>query len=51
MIMTGRSTLITLNNSADIELIRPEEINRAFEWVMNKDVRYRFVIDMASLKA
>ena len=49
--MTGRSSLITLNNSADIELIRLEEINRAFERVMNKDVRYRFVIDMASLKA
>ena len=33
-----------------IELIRPDEINRAYEWVVNKDVRYRFVIDMASLK-
>jgi D-arabinose 1-dehydrogenase-like Zn-dependent alcohol dehydrogenase len=25
-------------------------INRAYERVVNKDVRYRFVIDMASLK-
>jgi uncharacterized zinc-type alcohol dehydrogenase-like protein len=39
------------NIKADIELIRPEEINRAYERVVNKDVRYRFVIDFASLKA
>jgi alcohol dehydrogenase (NADP+) len=38
------------NIKADIELIRPEEINRAYERVVNKDVRYRFVIDFASLK-
>lgn len=31
---------------ADIELIRPDQINRAFDRVVNKDVRYRFVIDM-----
>jgi hypothetical protein len=36
---------------ADIELIRPEDINRAYERVVNKDVRYRLVIDIASLKA
>jgi uncharacterized zinc-type alcohol dehydrogenase-like protein len=35
---------------ADIELIRPDQINQAFDRVVNKDVRYRFVIDMASLK-
>ena len=39
------------NIKADIELIRPEQINRAYERVVNKDVRYRFVFDMASLKA
>jgi len=39
MIMTGRSTLITLNNGADIARIRPEEINRAIERVMNRDMR------------
>ena len=39
------------NIKADIELIRPEDINRAYDRVVNKDVRYRFVIDMASLKA
>jgi uncharacterized zinc-type alcohol dehydrogenase-like protein len=39
------------NIKADIELIRAEDINRAYERVVNKDVRYRFVIDMASLNA
>lgn len=39
------------NIKADVELIRAEDINRAYERVVNKDVRYRFVIDMASLKA
>jgi len=38
------------NIKADIELIQPEEINRAYDRVVNKDVRYRFVIDMASMK-
>jgi alcohol dehydrogenase (NADP+) len=32
-------------------VVRAEDINRAFERVVNKDVRYRFVIDMASLEA
>jgi uncharacterized zinc-type alcohol dehydrogenase-like protein len=32
---------------ADIELIGPEDINKAFDRVVKKDVRYRFVIDMA----
>lgn len=38
------------NIKADIELINIQDINRAYERVINKDVRYRFVIDMASLK-
>ncbi len=38
------------NIKADIELIRPDQINLAYERVMNKDVRYRFVIDFASTK-
>jgi alcohol dehydrogenase (NADP+) len=36
---------------ADVEVVRAVDINRAFERVVNKDVRYRFVIDMASLEA
>lgn len=42
---------VTHNIKADIELIRIEDINRAYEGAANKDVRYRFVIDMASLMA
>ncbi len=39
------------NIKADIELIGVQDINQAYERVVQKDVRYRFVIDMASLKA
>jgi len=35
---------------ADVELIAPEDVNKAFDRVVKKDVRYRFVIDMAKLK-
>jgi uncharacterized zinc-type alcohol dehydrogenase-like protein len=35
--------------ACDIELIRMNEINEAFERVLKSDVRYRFVIDMSSL--
>jgi uncharacterized zinc-type alcohol dehydrogenase-like protein len=38
------------NIKADIETIRAEDINWAYDRVVSKDVRYRFVIDMASLK-
>jgi uncharacterized zinc-type alcohol dehydrogenase-like protein len=36
--------------TADIELIRIQEINQAYERLLKGDVKYRFVIDMASLK-
>ena len=35
--------------TADIELIRMEQINEAYERMLKSDVKYRFVIDMASL--
>ena len=35
----------------DCEMIRMDEINEAFERMEKADVRYRFVIDMASLTA
>jgi len=35
----------------DVEMIRMDEINDAFERMEKSDVRYRFVIDMASLEA
>lgn len=34
---------------ADIEMIRMDEINKAFERLVTGDVKYRLVIDMASL--
>lgn len=36
---------------SEIETIRMEEVNAAYERVLKSDVRYRFVIDMASIKA
>jgi uncharacterized zinc-type alcohol dehydrogenase-like protein len=34
---------------AEIELIRADQINEAYERVLNSDVRYRFVIDNATI--
>jgi uncharacterized zinc-type alcohol dehydrogenase-like protein len=36
--------------AADVEVIRIDEINEAYERMLRGDVRYRFVIDLASLK-
>jgi uncharacterized zinc-type alcohol dehydrogenase-like protein len=38
------------NITSEIELIRIQDINEAYERMLKSDVRYRFVIDMASLK-
>lgn len=38
------------NIVSDIEMIDMKDINTAYERVINSDVKYRFVIDMASLK-
>ncbi len=38
------------NIACDIELIRMDQINDAYERMLRSDVKYRFVIDMASLK-
>jgi uncharacterized zinc-type alcohol dehydrogenase-like protein len=38
------------NITSDIELIPIQKVNEAYERVIRSDVRYRFVIDMASLK-
>ena len=35
---------------SDIEMIRIQDINEAYERMLKSDVKYRFVIDMASLK-
>jgi len=39
------------NITADIEMIDIQKINEAYERLLKGDVKYRFVIDMASLKA
>ena len=36
--------------TADIEMIKIQQINQAYERLLKGDVKYRFVIDMASLK-
>jgi uncharacterized zinc-type alcohol dehydrogenase-like protein len=38
------------NITADIEMINMQQINEAYERLLKGDVRYRFVIDMNSLK-
>lgn len=38
------------NITSDIELINIQDINEAYERLLKGDVKYRFVIDMASLK-
>lgn len=40
-----------MNILPECEMIRMDEINEAFERMERSDVRYRFVIDMASLQA
>ena len=38
------------NITSDVEMIRMDQINEAYERMLKGDVKYRFVIDMASLK-
>lgn len=38
------------NITSEIEIIKMQDINEAYERMLKSDVRYRFVIDMASLK-
>ena len=38
------------NIVADVEVISMQKINEAYERLLKRDVKYRFVIDMASLK-
>jgi alcohol dehydrogenase (NADP+) len=37
--------------TSDIEVIKIQDINEAYKRMLKSDVKYRFVIDMASLKA
>jgi uncharacterized zinc-type alcohol dehydrogenase-like protein len=38
------------NITADVEVIKMQDINEAFDRMVKNDVKYRFVIDMSSLK-
>ncbi len=38
------------NIVSDVEIINIQDVNKAYERVIKSDVKYRFVIDMASLK-
>ena len=38
------------NITADVEVIPIQKINEAYERMLKQDVKYRFVIDMSSLK-
>jgi uncharacterized zinc-type alcohol dehydrogenase-like protein len=38
------------NITSDVEVIPIQKINEAFERMLKQDVKYRFVIDMSSLK-
>jgi uncharacterized zinc-type alcohol dehydrogenase-like protein len=38
------------NLTADVEVIAAQQINEAYDRLLKSDVKYRFVIDMASLK-
>ena len=35
---------------SDVEVVPMQSVNEAYERLLKNDVRYRFVIDMASLK-
>ena len=37
------------NITSDVEMIKMNEINQAYERIVQRDVKYRFVIDMATL--
>jgi uncharacterized zinc-type alcohol dehydrogenase-like protein len=39
------------NITADVEVIRIQKVNEAYERLLKSDVKYRFSIDMASLKS
>ena len=38
------------NIASDVEVIPIQKVNEAYDRIVKSDVRYRFVIDMASLK-
>jgi len=41
---------IEVADTADVEVIPIQKVNEAYERLFNSDVKYRFSIDMASLR-
>lgn len=41
----------THNITADVEIISIQKVDEAYERMLKSDVKYRFSIDMASLKS
>jgi uncharacterized zinc-type alcohol dehydrogenase-like protein len=39
------------NITSDVEVVNIQDINNAYERMLKSDVKYRFVIDMKSLKS
>ncbi|MFO0848002.1 MAG: hypothetical protein U0871_05505 [Gemmataceae bacterium] len=39
------------NITSDVEVIPIQKVNEAYERMLRSDVKYRFTIDMASLKS
>ena len=46
---TRRSGRRCLAEGVDVEVIRADQVNEAYERVLASDVRYRFVIDAATI--
>jgi uncharacterized zinc-type alcohol dehydrogenase-like protein len=49
-VVNNHITLTAIKIAADVEVIPIQKVNEAFDRVVRSDVKYRFVIDMASLK-
>lgn len=49
MVEPSTSARTANNITADVELIHIKEVNTAFERIEKSDVKYRFVIDMATI--
>ena len=50
MAFIQKTLLLKINIVCDVEMIDIQDINNAYERMKKSDVRYRFVIDMKSLK-
>ena len=55
ILMSVVATIIAMGSvthiTADVEVIPVQKVNEAYERLLKSDVKYRFAIDMASLKS